>query len=228
MSVYQYDAHAWVEYWSPGAGWRRLDPTAAIAPSRILDGPFNATTDDSFLGDSPLSPNRLRNLKWISQMRNYLEYGDYLWTKWIVDYDQAKQRSFLEGILGQATPERIGAALAIIGGIFIAIFLVFLYRDQMQQERLNPLDKYYLKMCSKLANRGYERLPGETPAEYSDRISEGSPELAESVRGITDLYLKLRYSLPSWGDTEINRKAKGENGILSQDFDALRHAVNKL
>lgn len=228
MSVYQYDAHAWVEYWAPGTGWRRMDPTAAIAPSRIMDGPFNATTDDSFFEDSPLSPNRLRNFKWFSQMRHYLEYSDYLWTKWIVNYDQATQRNFLEGILGQATPERIGAALAFIGSIFIAIFLVFLYRDHMQQERLNPLDKYYLKMCTKLAGKGYQRVPGETPLQYSERVSEGSPELAETVRDITDLYLKLRYRMPSPGDTEFNRKAGGDNGTLGRDFDNFRRAIRML
>src|SRR5690606_29543293 len=28
-------AHAWAEYWQPGAGWLRADPTAAVAPERI-------------------------------------------------------------------------------------------------------------------------------------------------------------------------------------------------
>src|SRR5262249_48231088 len=28
-------AHAWAEYWQPGAGWLRADPTAAVAPDRI-------------------------------------------------------------------------------------------------------------------------------------------------------------------------------------------------
>ncbi|PWG68529.1 hypothetical protein DF186_24960, partial [Enterococcus hirae] len=38
VMVRQYDAHAWVEYWQPGAGWQRVDPTAAVAPARIEEG----------------------------------------------------------------------------------------------------------------------------------------------------------------------------------------------
>jgi transglutaminase-like putative cysteine protease len=33
--VRQSHAHAWAEYWQPGDGWVRVDPTAAVAPDRI-------------------------------------------------------------------------------------------------------------------------------------------------------------------------------------------------
>ena len=33
--VRQSSAHAWAEYWQPGVGWVRADPTAAVAPDRI-------------------------------------------------------------------------------------------------------------------------------------------------------------------------------------------------
>jgi transglutaminase-like putative cysteine protease len=36
--VRQSDAHAWVEVWLEGIGWRRVDPTEAIAPERISSG----------------------------------------------------------------------------------------------------------------------------------------------------------------------------------------------
>ena len=32
--VRQSYAHAWAEYWQPGRGWVRVDPTAAVAPDR--------------------------------------------------------------------------------------------------------------------------------------------------------------------------------------------------
>ncbi len=60
-SVYQYMAHAWTEVWLEGQGWQRFDPTAMIAPQRILDG-FDATFDSqsSYLQDSPFSPLRMK------------------------------------------------------------------------------------------------------------------------------------------------------------------------
>ncbi len=36
--VRQSNAHAWVEFWQPGDGWMRVDPTAAVAPDRIVRG----------------------------------------------------------------------------------------------------------------------------------------------------------------------------------------------
>ena len=35
LAVRQSDAHAWAEIWLPGRGWRRVDPTAAVAPERV-------------------------------------------------------------------------------------------------------------------------------------------------------------------------------------------------
>ena len=32
LIVRQSDAHAWTEVWLDGQGWRRVDPTAAVAP----------------------------------------------------------------------------------------------------------------------------------------------------------------------------------------------------
>ena len=32
LTVRQFDAHAWVEYWQPEQGWQRVDPTFAVAP----------------------------------------------------------------------------------------------------------------------------------------------------------------------------------------------------
>ena len=34
--VRQSSAHAWAEYWQRGIGWVRADPTAAVAPDRII------------------------------------------------------------------------------------------------------------------------------------------------------------------------------------------------
>ncbi|MFZ9128884.1 MAG: transglutaminaseTgpA domain-containing protein [Pseudomonadales bacterium] len=34
----QYDAHAWVEIWIEGEGWRRVDPTTFVSPERINEG----------------------------------------------------------------------------------------------------------------------------------------------------------------------------------------------
>ncbi|MBL0719824.1 DUF3488 domain-containing protein [Piscinibacter sp. Jin2] len=37
--VRQRHAHAWAEIWQPGEGWLRIDPTQAVAPARLQQGP---------------------------------------------------------------------------------------------------------------------------------------------------------------------------------------------
>ena len=37
--VRQRHAHAWAEIWQAGEGWLRIDPTQAVAPDRLQDGP---------------------------------------------------------------------------------------------------------------------------------------------------------------------------------------------
>ena len=53
MIVRQSHAHAWSEVWLPGSGWRRVDPTSAVAPERVERG-----LEASFAG-SELLPDAL-------------------------------------------------------------------------------------------------------------------------------------------------------------------------
>jgi hypothetical protein len=59
LLVRQSHAHAWSEVWLPGQGWRRIDPTAAVAPERIergIEASFAGSDllPGAFMRDSPL------------------------------------------------------------------------------------------------------------------------------------------------------------------------------
>jgi transglutaminase-like putative cysteine protease len=43
--IRQRDAHAWAEVWIGEEGWQRIDPTAAVSPTRINEGIENAIPD---------------------------------------------------------------------------------------------------------------------------------------------------------------------------------------
>jgi transglutaminase-like putative cysteine protease len=63
--VHQFDAHAWNEVWLEGQGWVRVDPTAVVAPDRLLYGLEQAVAaEGSFLAATPLSPLRFRGVNW--------------------------------------------------------------------------------------------------------------------------------------------------------------------
>jgi hypothetical protein len=96
--VRQSDAHAWAEVWLEGEGWRRVDPTAAILPSRIERG----------LADLPAGepvPFVARvDLGWLRSLRHQWEAANNAWNQWVLSYDQQKQRELLSR-LGMAQPD---------------------------------------------------------------------------------------------------------------------------
>ena len=51
-------AHAWAEFWQPGEGWVRADPTAAVSPDRIQLQPI---AEPPRAGLSRALPTRLRH-----------------------------------------------------------------------------------------------------------------------------------------------------------------------
>jgi transglutaminase-like putative cysteine protease len=227
LQVHQYDAHAWVEAWLPGIGWRQLDPTAAIAPERVEQGPFLGT-DPSFQMDSPLSPMRWRNQPWIAAVRNQLAYYDYLWTRWIVGYDADTQSELLSQLLGSVTPEKLGFALAVVGGGVVAVFLLLMLLAQ-RPAPLHPADRLYLAFCRKLERRGLVRANGEAPGTFAARVAQQRPELAAQVQAFTRQYERLRYaSRTASSDTQLHATDRNRSAIMRQALRALKKTLATL
>ncbi len=61
ISVHQFDAHAWVEAWDNDKGWIRIDPTAIVAPNRVLSGLLSMIQNRREFRDQ--SPFSLTNFK---------------------------------------------------------------------------------------------------------------------------------------------------------------------
>lgn len=114
-TVRQSDAHAWAEYWQPGAGWVRVDPTAAVAPARVGELQRLAPTPG-------LIGNTLRaiNPSWVSQLRASWEAINGRWNQWVLGYQAAQQMNLLHR-LGLSDPDWkqlgvvLSAAVAALG-----------------------------------------------------------------------------------------------------------------
>lgn len=226
MTVRQYSAHAWAEAWLEGQGWQRFDPTMAVAPERILDGAEGLESDENFLSDSPLSPYRVRNWPVLAKLRQSLEHVDFLWTKWVVRYNSEAQERFLSRFLGSVTPEKIAYALALVGGGCVLVFALLLLWDRPRQ-RLNPLDKAYLKFCRKLEKQGITRKPQEGPTDFAKRVSLALPAIADQVNKITELYVRLKYGAASQ-NSEINGNPEPDRDRLGSQYDQLKQEIKSL
>jgi transglutaminase-like putative cysteine protease len=88
--VRQSNAHAWAEYWEPGIGWVRIDPTAAVAPDRVERGrsltPTPGLMSGAFGTLNPAIAERLRSA-W--------ELVNNRWNQWVLNYSRGQQFDLL-------------------------------------------------------------------------------------------------------------------------------------
>jgi transglutaminase-like putative cysteine protease len=85
-TVRQSYAHAWAEYWREGVGWKRADPTAAVAPDRIQRSIYLQPQRGAVAGAlNAMNPNLLASL------RAGWEAVDNRWNQWVLNYSRGQQ-----------------------------------------------------------------------------------------------------------------------------------------
>jgi len=185
MIVRQSDAHAWSEAYV-GGEWRRYDPTAAVAPSRIERGMASALPDGepvprfARLGDG-----------WLKNLQLTLDSMNHAWRRNIVGFNHARQHELwrdLDITVANAPWVMAIAALAI-GGWGAALLAVMAWRRR-QGERAIAL---WQAACARLAAAGLPRLPWEGPLDYAQRASARWPQFAIAFTAIAESYAALRY-----------------------------------
>lgn len=190
LTVRQYDAHAWTEVWLSGQGWIRVDPTAAVAPQRIEFGLERAVAEEgTFLQDNLLSPHRFKGVSWLNQLRLQMDSLNYYWQLWVLSYDGKRQKSFLNGWLGL---EDYQQGLYVLGGSFGGFFLLasLIVWWRQRPAPLSPFMRSWQRLQDKGRKLGIEPQPGETAANYLQRLAQHCPQ---------------QKSLLLWLATEINR-----------------------
>jgi len=194
LAVRQFDAHAWAEVWLEGEGWRRVDPTSAVAPERIEDGLEAAVEDEqTFLEDSPFSWLKYSNTLWLTEIRLQLSAIGHYWDSWIVGYNPTMQIRFLGQFMGEVNIKKIGVALFVIFSTVLLVIALLLLRKR-KATQLDLISREYLTFCDLLEKLGIGRRIGEGPIHYAERIGSTRPELHKAVREVTDIYVELNYS----------------------------------
>lgn len=190
LEVRQADAHAWAEVWLEHKGWARFDPTAAIAPERIER---NINIDQLVPGGviSYATAGSAQNaLNWLKQARQLWSNVDYNWQRWVINYDDKNQSSFLSS-LGIANIKAMVYWMAGIIGLITAVLSVLLLRQR--QQTTAPALRIYNRFCKKLAKRGLSRGTGEGAKDFAERIKIELPEHAAEIDRITGGFIKLHY-----------------------------------
>ena len=187
LIVRQSDAHAWTEVWLEGKGWVRVDPTAAVSPSRIERGLDEALPDE-------ISGFRIKNRNPL--FGNLLYSWDNLqhsWNDWVINYDQNKQRDFLRDLevgiedLGDMVFALIAMLLSVTGGYWFISW----YRERPGKPEIYEI--YLNRLLKKLKKIGLEKHASEDTRAFMQRIESSDLEQQSQVSGFIDLYNLIKY-----------------------------------
>jgi transglutaminase-like putative cysteine protease len=193
LVVRQLDAHAWAEIWVQGEGWRRIDPTAAIAPDRVEINLAAAVP----AGD-PVPTMFGAEYALLRAARYRLDAMVNGWNQWVLGYDVERQRSLLQR-LGMRSPDwqSMTAMLALFCGVLMLGLTGWTLR---QWQRTDPVLRSWQRFERKLARRGVTRQAWEGPRDFCRRATSSLPASAAEIEKITMLYETLRYTARPSGD----------------------------
>lgn len=188
LTVRQADAHAWTEVWLGGEGWLRVDPTAAVSPTRVEAGVAAAVPQGE-----PL-PLQLRGeYAWLRRARMTWDMVSYSWNQLVLEYTQDRQRQLMQRAgLDNATWQTLATVMFVLAlGVTATVAAVVLYR--LRARRPDPLVVAYARFCAKLARHGVRRHPSEGPRAFAARAAAALPAWREHIDAISTLYVRLRY-----------------------------------
>ncbi|MES0873535.1 transglutaminase TgpA family protein [Sinimarinibacterium thermocellulolyticum] len=187
--VRQSDAHAWTEIWIAGAGWVRIDPTAAVAPERIEQ------SIEAALSELQGLPGHLSAR---TRLRYYLEARwDLINARWnalVLGYGPELQQQFL-GRFGLGDLRRMILALTVGLTVTLALLGLMLLRKAAPARIEDAALRQWRRFTRKLARAGLPPGPAEGPRDYVDRVAAVRPQWTAALRRIVHLYLGSRYQL---------------------------------
>jgi protein-glutamine gamma-glutamyltransferase len=207
LIVRQSHAHAWAEVWLQGKGWRRVDPSLAIAPQRVDRGVASALPQSERAAVEAFGLNGRFSHSW-NNIHMAWDAVDNQWNKWVMGYTLARQKTLLAGI-GLDTGGRKGllfsllaavGSMGLIAGIYAARYL------KTVAVRDDEVRRSYRLFCSKLARVGLVRSPGQGPLDFATAVNTTRRDLKERVAAIIALYIRLRYDRR--GDSEDLKRFK--------------------
>ena len=192
MIVRQSDAHAWTEVWFAGEGWTRVDPTAAVAPTRVQSGAAAAVPQGETL------PLMMRaEFRWLHRARLTWDSLANSWNQAVLGYAIDRQRQLMQRIgFDDATWQSMVSVMVITTAGITLLLALFMLRN-LRALRPDPVVAAYARFCRRLAARGLPRHPSEGPAAFGKRASAAHPELAPAIAAISGLYIELRYGSPA-------------------------------
>ncbi|MCP5077838.1 MAG: DUF3488 domain-containing transglutaminase family protein [Psychromonas sp.] len=214
FTVRQYDAHAWVEIWIKGH-WLRIDPTSYVAPERVESGLEASLTDgNEFLADEYFSLQKWQSVELLNLLRGRLAQLDYLWARYVVNFDNHKQLKLMQRWLDFVPWLNIAYAVMLLMITIFTLLLLVIFKP-WKRKNLNIEDKLYLQLQSYFQRKGLQRETGQTVGAYCALLTYTIPENSALNKSFVRCYNRIKYQ-PELTAVQLKKQRKQLKSITRQ------------
>ena len=185
-------AHAWAEVWIAGQGWVRVDPTASVAPERVVRSRSLRPPPGVMAGAlQAMSPALM------ARLRAGLELVNNRWNQWVLNYTRSQQFDLLR-TLGVRSPSWEDLAYALIA-LLSGASLVGAAWAWWDRHRRDPWERLQQRIRARLAALGIDAAPHDAPRTLAARTRAALAVRGEPVAVQLDALDRLRYGRNATG-----------------------------
>lgn len=200
ISVRGHDAHAWVEYFdAKERRWRRVDPTAQVAPLRLTQG-----------SSSYYETSGQRLPGWLGNWTNAYQKGrailDEVEASWIglmLRFDLARQRQLLAKLGMEGVFFRALAVFLLLGLALVLSVIYFV--EAWRREPMSVDENLYRTLLRHLERWKIVKRPNEGPTALMAKVEAYGPRLAAEVEPILTTLVRVRF-----GQSQLDQQAVAE------------------
>ena len=195
------DAHAWTEVWIAGRGWVRVDPTGAVAPSRV--GQFQRLSPPP--GAFASAVGNFVDTGTLEKLRAVWEAVNNRWNQWVINYTQSRQLNLLQS-LGFESPSWTDL-LRLLAGSLSALALLWLIWARATRPQRDGWSQLMHAARLRLQRAGIASGASDSARSLSRRVQESWAKKSASAplaTAVSDWLLdmeRLRYAPSS--NTEV-------------------------
>jgi transglutaminase-like putative cysteine protease len=185
--VRQSHAHAWAEYWQAGRGWVHADPTAAVAPDRVVQS-RNLEPRRGLMAEaiSNMSPETL------ARLRQMWEGVNNRWNQWVLGYSRSQQFNLMER-MGVRSPSwsDLGLVLIWLGSGAALAGALWAWWDRHRQD---PWQRLHARVRQRLQRLGLATEPHHPPRTLAAEVRGTLGDAGEALAQQLDTLDRLRYA----------------------------------